>query len=83
MKKSCLLLSLSLLALTGCARHYVMKLSNGARVITASKPRLKDGFYYYKDGAGRRSYESQSRVLEIEPVTMARREKSPFTPPSK
>jgi hypothetical protein len=68
-------------ALTGCARQYVMKLSNGTRVTTASKPKLKDGYYTFKDAAGNQHRESQNRVLEIEPASMAEEEKTRFSPP--
>jgi len=82
MKNTTLLLLLGSLALTGCARHYVMKLSNGQRVVTASKPHLEGAFYSFKDAAGHRNYVSQSRVLEIEPAAMTHREKGPFIPSS-
>ncbi len=83
MKKSALLLLLGALVLAGCGRHYVMKLSDGEEVVTGSKPRLKGAFYSYKDAAGHRDYVSQSRVLEIEPESMAHHEKNPFLPPKK
>jgi uncharacterized protein YcfL len=83
MKKSALLLWLGTLALTGCSRHYVMKLSDGQEVVTGSKPRLSGAFYSYKDAAGHKDYVPQSRVLEIEPQSMAHHEKNPFLPPKK
>ena len=43
MNKSALPLLIGLITLTGCAHHYVMKLTNGAQITTASKPKLKDG----------------------------------------
>jgi len=64
--------------LSGCARHYVMKMSNGVSIITASKPRLKGARYYYKDASGRETWVAQSRVLEIEPASMAKEEQPVF-----
>lgn len=76
------LLLLICLALTGCARQYVMKLSNGTRITTASKPKLKHGYYTYKDAAGNEARPiPQGRVLEIEPASMAAEEKNRFAPP--
>jgi Bacterial protein of unknown function (DUF903) len=77
-----LLLLISLAVLTGCARQYVMKLSNGTRITTASKPKLKHGYYTYKDAAGNEARPiPQGRVLEIEPASMAAEEKNRFAPP--
>ena|SRR5215468_6839805 len=70
-----------LAVLTGCARQYVMKLGNGTRITTAGKPKLKNGYYTFKDAAGNEHRESQNRVLEIEPASMAEEEKTRFTPP--
>jgi hypothetical protein len=81
MNRLALLLLLCLAALTGCARQYVMKLSNGTRVTTASKPKLKQGYYTFKDAAGNQNKISQNRVLEIEPASMAEEEKKRFSPP--
>jgi hypothetical protein len=80
MKKLVLALLVGMLALTGCARHYVMKLSNGTRVTTASKPKFKDGAYYYKNALGQEQTVPAGRVSEIEPASMAEKEKSPFIP---
>ncbi len=81
MNRFTLILLLSLAALTGCARQYVIKLSNGMKVTTASKPKLKNGYYAFKDAAGNQNRVSQNRVLEIEPASMAEEEKTRFTPP--
>jgi hypothetical protein len=70
-----------LAGLTGCAHQYVIKLSNGVKVTTASKPKLKQGFYTFKDAAGRENKISQSRVVEIEPASMAEEDKDRFKPP--
>src|SRR2546421_8933964 len=69
------------LILCGCAHSYVMKLTNGVQITTPRKPRLEGSSYHYKDAMGRDNVISQSRVLEIEPASMAA-DQSKFTPPS-
>jgi hypothetical protein len=81
MNKLAIFLLLFLAALTGCARQYVIKLGNGMKVTTASKPKLKNGYYTFKDAAGNENRVSQNRVLEIEPASMAEEEKTRFRPP--
>ena len=81
MNRLALFLLISLAALTGCARQYVMKLGNGTRITTASKPKLKNGYYTFRDAAGNPNKVSQNRVLEIEPASMAEEEKTRFSPP--
>lgn len=80
MKKRNLLLLLVALTLTGCARSYVMKLSNGRQITTASKPKAKGANYYFKDAKGEVQSIPQSRVQEIMPASMAKKEKGPFNP---
>jgi hypothetical protein len=81
MNKLASLLLISLTALTGCARSYVMKLSNGMSITTASKPKLNHGYYTFKDAAGNENRVPQGRVVEIEPASMAAEEnKSRFLP---
>ncbi len=60
----------------GCAHPYVMKLSNGSQIVTASKPKLKGATYYFKDANGRTDSLPQSRVMVIEPASMAKQEAS-------
>lgn len=76
------LLALALLAgffvCSGCAQRYQLTLSNGTKVTTNSKPKLKDGTYYYKDARGEERAISQARVREISPAGQARKETSPF-----
>ena len=67
-----------LVALSGCSRMYVMKLSSGQVIMSAGKPKLKGSRYYFKDAHGRQSWVPQSRVLEIEPASMAKEEKPVF-----
>ncbi len=78
------MLLVSLVALCGCTRHYVLKLNNGLMVTTASKPKLKNGYYCFKDGLGQENRVPAGRVREIEPASMAREESGRFKPtPSK
>jgi len=68
------------MVLCGCASQYVMKLSNGMEVTTNGKPHLKGANYYYKDAQGRDVAVPQSRVVQIEPASMANQENK-FAPP--
>ena len=67
----------------GCAHEYVIKLNNGLQVTSASKPKLKGGYYVYTDSAGRTGTVPAVRVLEIEPASMAKEEQNQFKPKSK
>ena len=78
-----LVLAISLIgwiAVCGCARSYVITLDNGRHITTASKPKLKDGHYVFKDGSGRDAYVGEGRVREIVPASMAKEEKEMFNP---
>ncbi len=68
------------LLVTGCASQYTLRLTNGRSITTASKPKLKNGYYYYKDAAGKENFIAQSRVIEMMPSSMAKKEKGPFKP---
>jgi len=72
-----LLLLLSVL-LTGCARNYVITMSNGSRVTTKGKPKLQDGIYVFKDFRGQPGQVPAGRVREIAPASMAKEEGSQF-----
>jgi hypothetical protein len=74
MKRAALPLVLGLIALTGCARHYVIRLNNGNEVTTASKPQLKEGTYFYKDAKGVEQTVGAGRVREIAPASVAAKE---------
>jgi len=74
MKKAALLVLIALIALTGCAHHYVMRLTNGGEITTASKPKLKDGIYYFKDAKGEEHVVAAARVREIAPASVAAKE---------
>ncbi len=69
-----------LVATCGCARHYVIRLNNGAQITTSSKPRLKGASYYYKDSNGKPQAISAGRVAEIAPASMVKEEKAIFKP---
>ncbi len=79
MKRMGLVLGLAALSLCGCAHQYVMKLSNGSEIITPHKPKLQGAVYRYKGVHGQEYVVPQSRVLEIEPASMAH-EETQFTP---
>jgi hypothetical protein len=68
-------LLLLIFSLCGCAGQYVMKLTNGVTISTPSKPKLKGSNYYFKDARGEEQVIPQSRVMEIEPESMAKEEK--------
>jgi len=73
-----------LLSCSGCAHQYVMKLTNGMRISTPSKPKLRGSTYYFKDAKGQEQSISQGRVVEIEPESMATEDnKFKVTPPKK
>ena len=74
MKKTALPVLIALIALTGCAHHYVMRLTNGGEITTASKPKLKEGIYYFKDAKGEEQAVAAARVREIAPGSVAARE---------
>jgi hypothetical protein len=56
MKKAALALVIGLIALTGCAHRYVIRLDNGTEITTASKPVLKEGTYSFKDAKGEEQF---------------------------
>jgi hypothetical protein len=61
-----------MLLLAGCARDYVMTLSSGERIRAATKPKLVNGFYYYKDASGNEGRPVFSgSVTEIAPASMS------------
>ena len=62
------------MVLCGCSSSYVIKLNNGLRITTASKPKLQHGFYVFKDAKGNVQQIPQGRVTEIAPASMAAEE---------
>ena len=77
MNKASLPLIIGLIALTGCASHYVIRLDNNSEITTASKPKLKDNVYYFKDIKGQEGSVAKFRVRELAPARMAGREDKP------
>ncbi len=71
MRIACALSLLMALCLCGCARSYVITLHNGTRLTAASKPRLKEGYYVFKDARGNPASVSAGRVREVAPAGMA------------
>jgi hypothetical protein len=65
--------------LTGCAAHgYVLTLSNGGQVRTATKPKLVNGFYYFNDATGNPGRPVfAGNVTEIAPASMASQNAQP------
>jgi hypothetical protein len=84
MKAPASLLLIGLLALSGCANHYVMRLDNGMQITTPGKPQLKDNIFSYKDAKGEKHYIAASRVREVEPASLAAKEDKikPSSPPA-
>ncbi len=74
MKTPVLLSTIALIALTGCATPYVLKLTNGSEITTPARPRLKDGVYYFKDANGQEHSVLAARVREVAPASMAKAE---------
>jgi hypothetical protein len=54
---------------SGCARRYVITTTTGNKVVTASKPRLVESRYIYKDATGETVEISALRVRLIEPYS--------------
>ena len=78
MKRIPLLLLLALLALSGCARHYVITLNNGARIDTDGKPKLVGNSYAFKDALGRERQIPSGRVAQIAPASMMDEKETQF-----
>jgi hypothetical protein len=77
MKKSVPFVLAGLIVLTGCAHHYVLRLNSGSEIVTASKPKLKDGVYEFKDARGEEHLVPAGRVREVAPASVAQREDRP------
>ena len=80
--KRALTLSLlvSLTALCGCAHRYLMKLSNGAQMISISKPKLQGANYHFRSEAGTECVIPKSRVVKIETGAVVKEEKKKPAP---
>jgi hypothetical protein len=55
-----------------------MTLNNGNRIVTASKPKYKNGAYHYRDGSGTELSIPQGRVVEIAPSSKANSKQNQF-----
>jgi hypothetical protein len=73
-------LLVGLLACSGCASQYVMKLTNGREITAASKPKLVGMNYHFKDAKGQDNVVPQGRVLQIEPASVAQEENKKWQP---
>jgi hypothetical protein len=51
-----------------------MKLNNGSQIVTNGKPKLKGGYYYFKDAKGRDVTVPQGRVRELATASIAKEE---------
>jgi hypothetical protein len=80
MNKPLRILLTGLLLLCGCARHYVITMSNGSQIGTRSKPQFKNGVYVFKDANGNESYVPAGRVTEIAPASSTPSKPDPFIP---
>ena len=67
-----------ILLLSGCARRYVITLTNGTRVTTLGKPKLQQGSYTFKDARGQPAAVPSGRVREIAPASMSKDPNSQF-----
>jgi hypothetical protein len=79
------ILSAALLALCGCARHYVITLNNGLEIDARGKPKLVGGAYVFKDGVGNERHVPAGSVHEIAPASMMQSsdKDTTLTPPGK
>lgn len=82
MNKIVLILLSGVLFLTGCARNYVMTLSNGEHIWSKGKPHLVEGFYVYKDASGHDAKVQSYFVREIAPPSMVTDQNAAFKPVS-
>jgi hypothetical protein len=80
MNRTWLALLLVPLLLTGCARHYVLTLNNGAQIAARGKPKLQNGAYVFKDVHGKPVSVPGGRVREVAPASMVKMGQGTFTP---
>ncbi|MFN0066618.1 MAG: YgdI/YgdR family lipoprotein [Limisphaerales bacterium] len=59
----------ALLLAAGCRSNYVIQTTSGSKIITATRPRERDGSYVWKDARGEEQRISRMRVSEIWPAT--------------
>ena len=73
---------IGLFGLCGCAHQYLMKLSNGDQIISASKPKLQGTNYHFTDASGARYVIPQSRVAKIRAVSVVEEKEAPAPQPT-
>ncbi|TAK98477.1 MAG: YgdI/YgdR family lipoprotein [Verrucomicrobia bacterium] len=73
-------LAITALLLTGCARHYVITLNNGAQITCRGKPKLVGETYVYKDARGQSFGVPSLRVREVAPASMVKENQPVFKP---
>jgi len=76
-------LLVSLAVLCGCAHQYLMKISNGDQIISASKPKLQGTGYHFTDDTGVKHVIPQSRVEKIESISVVKQEEEKPLSPAK
>ena len=79
-RKLALTLLISLLAVCGCTRHYLMKLNNGGYAISLSKPKLQGTNYHFTGGDGVGYVIPQNRVEKIKTISASPAEAKPLPP---
>ena len=80
MKRIWLVLLIVPLVLAGCARHYVITLNNGTCITAQGKPQIKGGSYLYKDAQGKPATIGASRVADIAPASMLKKQPNQLKP---
>ena len=78
--KLALTLLVGLVALCGCAHHYLMKLSNGDQTISLRKPKLQGTNYHFTGSDGVEYVIPKSRVVKIKTVSAIGEEEKPSSP---
>ncbi len=72
MKKLFLLLFLAACVCSGCARYYILTLTNGTQIGATSRPVLRTNVYVFKDMTHQETSIPAGRVQEIAPASMVR-----------
>jgi hypothetical protein len=71
-----------LVGLCGCVHEYLMKLSDGGRIISLSRPKLQGTNYLFTDQMGQGGVIPRSHVVKIQAVSLVKEENKP-SPPAK
>jgi hypothetical protein len=82
-RKFAFALLVSLVSLCGCAHQYLMKLSNGDRLVSVTKPKLQATNYYFRDASGQEHVIPQSRVAKIETGWVVKEKEKPLASPAR